>query len=108
MLGRPPVLSEDIVTLSLPAISPEDDAPLWQSYEKTIPNRPGARSSTFHFCASISQTVNRMQHGFHTNRPMSGQRLQELFHQYEEWHRSLPAVLSIDHAPPPPHILSLQ
>lgn len=108
MLGRPPILGEDMVTLSLPAVNPQEDAATWQSYERSISDRPGARSSTFHHCASFSQIVNRMQHSFHSNRPMDGSRLRELATQYEHWHRSLPQVLSIDHSPPPPHILSLQ
>lgn len=107
-LGRLPNLNVNGVTVALPEVDEQVDKEPWQAYHSDIIHTPGAKSSTFAFCAKLSQIVNTtLLMFFAPTQPLSGALLLEQNTRYLDWWDDLPPILrSTDNAPP--HVLTLQ
>lgn len=110
MLGRLPIFPGQSISLELPSIDAKADDLPWAAYEMSLPNRPGARSTTFKSCAELSKIVNANQFLFYApTERLSGSRLIDQYEMYLEWYRGLSDMLFLDGGKsPPPHVLCLQ
>ncbi|KAB8337010.1 hypothetical protein FH972_021314 [Carpinus fangiana] len=107
-LGRLPNINSHGVTQDPPEIDEDEDKELWWAPEfGTLPHRPGAKSSTFSFCASLSKVVNgTLLMFFAPLVPLSGSLLVDEYDKYLDWYHTLP--LNIRNAKDaPPHVLCL-
>lgn len=107
-LGRLPNYNVNGVTVELPVVDSDEDEENWSAYGMEIPNRACARSSTFLYCATLSELINStLLMFFAPTSSLSGSMLMAQYEKYREWWKHLPEILKITDQCPP-HVLSLQ
>lgn len=107
-LGRLPNYNIHAVTIDLPTIDPEEDSETWYAYGAVRGNKPGGRSSTFYYCATLSEIINAtLLMFFAPTVSLSGSLLVEHYEKYLGWKHSLPDLVKNTQGAPP-HVLGLQ
>lgn len=99
------------MTVDLPVVDSREDEEAWKPYGTEGPDypfRPGVRSSTFHYTATLSEIINTtLLMFFAPTVSLSGTILVEHYEKYLRWKQSLPENLKNPDGAPP-HVISLQ